>query len=145
MRLIPITCWVILTFGALLGGQSDEPGQSDAYSISSVKTALSMRAGGRKVIFSVTQKQITKLGDGVSIALLKILDQGHLVDPQTISDFLPIIRDAFDQPQLIMTEVDRQPKVTSFLLTYLQQNFSDPAVLENIRETIEFVKSKAGH
>jgi len=118
---------------------SEEP---DSYSISVVKKALKMRAGGQIFISSQTQKYISRLGDAVSIALLKILGEQELMNPESIESFLPIVRDSFDQPQMISIESDKQPKVTLFLLNHLKQDVPDVRVREDIQQTIDFVKSK---
>jgi hypothetical protein len=65
-----------------------------------------------------------RLGDSVSIALLRILDEQELVDPKTVQTFLPLIRDSFSYPPIIALQVDKKPKVTLFLLKYLDQTFS---------------------
>jgi hypothetical protein len=110
-----------------------------------VAGALAMRSEGRTVIISVTQKQLARLGDGVSVAMLKILDQHELRDAQKVRDILPIIRDSFAEPQFIAVEADRKPKVTVFLLNYLLHNVSDTQVQQEIKETIEFVEKQTAN
>jgi hypothetical protein len=115
---------------------------TDRYSISLVKHALLMRADGQRVVQSWSVKNISRLGDGVSIALLKILDERELLNPTTIAQFLPIIRDSFSQPGLIAFAVDKQPNVTLFLLDFLKQKTTDSQALAEIVKTVEFVKEK---
>ena len=139
MRSLFLACCAILAFTATLGGQDD----TNDYSIATVKFVLKMRSGGQRVIFSPTQRQLARLGDGVSIALLKLLGDQDLTNPNTVKGFLPVIRDAFDQPQSIEVNVDKQPRITMFLLNYLQRNVSDPDVQKEVQQTIDFVKAKA--
>lgn len=138
MRILLLLCFVF-TLVVSSSGQSES---SDPYSMKAVAGALAMRSGGRKVIISVIQKHLSRLGDGVSIALLKILDQPELVDPSRVQDYLPIICDSFAAPKLISSDVDKKPKVTLFLLTYLLRNVGDARVQQEIQQTIEFVRNK---
>jgi hypothetical protein len=138
MRPLLLTC-AILAFAGFVRGQSEEP--SD-YSIATVKFALRLQSTGQHVVFSPTLRQIAKLGDGVSIALLKIFGEQDLANPDTVMSFLPIIRDAFQQPQSIALDADKEPKITLFVLSYLKSRVSDPATLKEIQETVEFVQTK---
>lgn len=140
MRLLILLCASALGLTASFGKQSDE---GDPYSLNTVQFELRMRSGGKRVTHSWTQKQLARIGDGVSIALIKILDERDLDNPQIVSDFLPIIRDSFAQPQLISEEVNKKPKVTLVLLRYLRQNVSNAQTQKDIEETIRFVTEKA--
>jgi hypothetical protein len=103
---------------------------------------MEMRSGGRRVIHGFSQKYLARLGDGVSIAILKLLDKDALSKPETVRDFLPIIRDAFAFPELISIETDKTPRVTLFLLDYLGGKVTDLETTRQIHETVEFVKGK---
>jgi len=138
MRLLLIG-FAMLIFGLPLGSQSES---GDVYSISVVQAALRWRTSEAKVITSMSQRNLARLGDGVSIALLKLLDDQALTDPKTLQGFLPIIRDAFNQPQFIVVDIDKQPKVTLFLLSRLQRDVVDFETQREIQETINFVKGK---
>src|SRR5262249_31542523 len=116
MRILEVVSCGLLVFAAARGGEVNE---ADPYAISVVQVALKMRSAGHKFILSQTQKHLARLGDGVSIALLKILDGQDLTIPQMVSEVLPIIRDSFAQPELISIEVDKKPKITLFLLNSL--------------------------
>jgi hypothetical protein len=140
MRMGLLLC-LVFTLVVSSKGQQES---SDPYSMKVVAGALAMRSGGRTVIISVTQKQLSRLGDGVSIALLKILDQQELIDANRVRDYLPIIRDSFAEPQLISADVDRKPKVTLFLLSYLLRNIADGQVQHEIQQTIDFVEKETG-
>lgn len=139
MRIVILACCFFLALAVPLGGQS---GDDDPYSINVVRNALTSRLGGQKVVHSWSQKHLSRLGDGASVALLKILDQHDLIDPQTVRDFLPIIRDSFAEPGFIYLEADKSPKVTFFLLNYLGQNVSEVQAQHAIQQTVEYVKQK---
>jgi hypothetical protein len=123
---------------------SGEPEDSDPYSINVVKAALKARLGATKVIHSWSQKQLFRLGDCVAIAILKIASEEQLKNPRYVQDILPVVRDSFDQPQLIENQADKAPKVTLFLLESLHQTISDPQVRQDIQETIAVVKARTG-
>jgi hypothetical protein len=117
----------------------------DPYSISVVRSWLAMNSGGRRIITSWHQKYLARLGDGVSIALLKILDKEGVTNPQVVRDFLPIIMIAFNHPPFITLEINRDPKVTLFLLNFLRQNVRDTEAQADIERTIEFVKQSMSY
>jgi hypothetical protein len=116
-------CFATLVFAASLDGQSEE---ADPYSISFVQKAMKLHAQG--IAFSAVEKNIPRRGDQISIALLKILSDAQLSDSKTIEALLPLIRQSFSDPRLISTEVDKDPKVTLFLLNYLRRQTSDPRI-----------------
>jgi hypothetical protein len=125
---------------ALVGGAGGQLGDTDPYSLNVVKFELQMRLGGQKVIHGFSQKSLFRLGDGVAVALLKILDQEALMDPQTVKGFLPIVKDSFSQPKLISIEADKTPRVTLFLLDHIRRNIADVQVRQDLQQTMEFVK-----
>jgi len=111
----------------------------DDYSIHSVKKVLEQPVGFSP---SFLEKQTNRLGDRVAIALLKIFDAEDLSKPDTIRRILPVIRDAFVAPEIISIAEDRKPKVTLFVLTYLEHQVSTPDLREEISKTMDFVKEK---
>ena len=117
--------------------QADDP-----YRLSIVKHVLKFFP--KKMFLSVAMKRVTWLGDGVSIALLKILTPESLADPKAIIDFLPIIRDSFSHVDYIERESDKKPSVTLFLLTTLEERVKDPELREEIRRTVQFVRKRTG-
>jgi hypothetical protein len=128
----------------LIAALGDQSGKPDAYSLALVRMELQMRSGGRRVLHGFSQKRLARLGDGVSIGILKLLDDEVLSKPQTVRDFLPIIRDAFASPEFISIETDKTPRVTLFLLDFLGEKVTDAQTKQQIEETVDFVKSKAG-
>jgi hypothetical protein len=129
---------VILVFVSLTVagyGQS----MNDPYSLNLVSTELNANSGGRRIVRSWAQKRLVLLGDGVSVALLKILDDSDLKNPEKVRDLLPIIRDAFSRPESIAIEADRKPRVTLFLLNYIRQNISDSEAQSEVQKTMDFI------
>jgi hypothetical protein len=88
------------------------------------------------------EKQLQRRGDAVSVALLKILDDRDLKEDRTVEAVLDLVRQAFSSPKLISLEEDKKPKVTMFLLKYLQRSISDAKTLQDIEETVRFVNEK---
>jgi hypothetical protein len=123
---------------------SDErsSGEGDPHGLKIVRNALQLRTGGRQHIRSQNQKQLNRLGDQLSIALLKILNETDFADPALTLDLLPIVRDSFQYPQFITRVEDRVPSVTLFLLNFLKENSSDVAIKAEIQRTIDFVKQQ---
>jgi hypothetical protein len=131
-----ILCLATLFVAASVGGQSEE---ADPYSINFVQKAMKLHAQG--IAFSAVEKNIPRRGDQTSIALLKILSDAQLSDSKTIEVLLPLIRQSFSDPRFISNEVDKEPKVTLFLLNHLQ-DIPDARVREEVQKTIDFVKAK---
>lgn len=124
----------------LLHAQSE--GADDPYFIGIVGFELKMNSGGRRMTHSWSQKRLVQLGDGVSVALLKILSPDDLRNPERVREFVPIIQACFAQPSAISLEANRDPRVTLFLLDHLRQDIDDPEVRELIRQTEELVRQK---
>ena len=134
MKLFMAILFLMLCFSSSMIGQSEE---ADPYSVKLVQAALRTRSGG--LIIAKVQTHLARIGDGAAIALLKIFNEAELTDPQTVKSFLPIIRDAFSQPQFISVDIDRKPMVTLFLLKQLQRNITDTQTEIAIEETVKFV------
>jgi hypothetical protein len=113
--------------------------RDDSYSIQLVKNLLQhpVQLGA-----GFSEKQVNRLGDRVSIALLKILDEQALNNPQQIRKFLPLIRTAFLAPQIIAIAEDKKPAVTLFLLRYLEANVQDGNLKNEIAQLMGFIKEK---
>jgi hypothetical protein len=139
MKELALTLSCILCFALTWAtGQSQE---ADPYSVNLVQMALKTESQGLGI--AKIQTNIARKGDQVSIALLNALNERDLTDPLTVERFLPLIRDSFAQPQFISIDVDRKPKVTLFLLKFLQGNVRDPQVQLDIKATIKFVNEKS--
>jgi hypothetical protein len=90
----------------------------------------------------VVEKQINRMGDGVSIAIIRTLDEHELADPDNIRKILPMIRMAFAVPEIIAKQDDRVPPVTLLLLDYLESKTQDYALRSEIEDVIQFVKGQ---
>jgi len=101
-----------------------------------VAIALKYRSQG--LIVGTVQRNVVRLGDKVSVALLKSFDESALTDPHNVEEFLPLIREAFSQPQFISLDVDKRPSVTLLLLRYLESKVDDSKVKHDVEETISF-------
>ena len=138
MRILKISgCALFLIVPILLAAQSNEI-EADPYSITLVQSALTAHSQG--VLLSRIEKRLSWCGDRVSVALLKTISEGDLSNPSTVETFLPIIRQAFSDPQSISVDLDKKPSVTLFLLKYLKQNVPDTHAKQGIEETIKFVE-----
>src|ERR1700758_5014022 len=73
----------------------------DPYSIIFVRNNLQNAAAapGSRISFAV--KDLQRLGDGVSIALLKIIDENEMTDTKTVEASLQLIHDSFSYPPII--------------------------------------------
>ena len=127
-------------FHGSLGGQR---AGDDPYSITFVQNNLQIVTTNPGLRISLAVKDLQRLGDGVSIALLKIVDEKDLSNTKTVEACLQLIQDSFSYPPIISVGVNRDPKVTMFLLNYLERNVSDMQMQRNIQETIQYVKQQA--
>jgi hypothetical protein len=140
-KLIRVISSVLLILFCYLTGTQNMAGQNeDPYGIHPVKEALLEQSEG--ITDSSTEKYIYRLGDKVSVALLKILKEEELSDPKKIRQILPIIEKAFSGLQFVSVADDRKPKVTVFFLTHLQANIKDPVLKKDIFQLLEFIKQK---
>ena len=94
----------------------------------------------RKLGFSsgISEKLNARLGDNVSVALLKMYDEHELTNPQNIRLFLPIIRASFPT-QVEFESCRRDPKVTVFFLRWLQGDVRDTRSKHEIAQTLAAV------
>src|SRR5438270_8493185 len=80
--------------------------QEDRYSTDEVKALLQQ---SQDFSSSFSEKQLSRLGDRISIALMKIYSEKELIDPQNMKRYLPLIVNAFRFPKLI-AENDKEPR-----------------------------------
>jgi len=104
-------------------------GQEDPYSLSIVRSRLRLPPG---VSTASLDKNVYRLGDKASVALLKILREDQLTDRETVGRVLRLVSDAFSRPELIGVPEDRDPGVTLFLLSYLERSVADKKLKEQI-------------
>ena len=157
--------WVVsvLLGASLLGGQQRTQStddlctieQADPYSLEVVGSGFQLtqfvHAYGfwKSVLFSSpTRKALPQLGDGASVAILKIVSPKELASskPQTIMGYLQVIYFAFSSPEIILREADRDPKVTLFLLDYLDERAPpNAAVQREIASVRQYVYKQTNH
>ena len=133
-RSILLLLAILCLFPFLLVSQSED---ADPYSVHLVRMAMETRSKG--VFIAKVQTHLARMGDQVSIALIKDLNETDLVDPHKVEEYLPLIRDCFSDPQQIELEIDRKPRVTLFLLRYVRQAVYDPQVQRDLDDTMRFV------
>jgi hypothetical protein len=90
---------------------------------------------------SFSEKQANRLGDKVSVALLKIYSKEEMENPENIKVFLPVIRSAFLYPNLLPAG-DREPRVTLPLLARLEKNVGNPELKRDIGTVISSIKEQ---
>jgi hypothetical protein len=116
---------------------------SDPYSIDFVNSALQFftskegHFGGEVKNFLYLTPSLPQLGDGVSIAILKIVDPEDLSKPNIAYAYLEMVALAFSDRSKIVQEADRNPKVTIFVLNYLQEKELAEPKLEKRINTIK--------
>jgi hypothetical protein len=141
MRILIAICCALLFIPSVFAQDRIKEQDEDIYSIQLVKESVKNPA--LALGFSVTEKHINWLGDRVSIALLKIYDPDGLKDPQNIRNYLPIVRAAFVAPRIVRLAEDRKPKVTMFLLTYLEGEITDTNLKGQISDAIKYIKEQS--
>ncbi len=135
-----ISIFCLLFVMGVAGTVKAQEAQTEPYSINLVRSAVKLHAQGAYV--SIVEKRLPRLGDQVSIALIKIYSADELSKPETIRSFLPVIQDAFSAPQDIAQEADKKADVTLFLLKSLQRSVQDSQILRGIADTIGYVETR---
>ena len=115
--------------------------KNEDYDIPLIKRAL--REQGLGVSFSFTEKLLNRLGDRVTIALLKTVDNQDLRNPEKLRQILRLVRQSFSSSHLIAVAEDKKPKVTLFFLTCLERETEDPRLRAEISELIKFINDRA--
>jgi len=140
---IYFTLLLLATLGATAYGQkqpiSVQEATEDDYSIPTVTNLMKQKTG---LGSGFAEKQVNRLGDRVSIALLKILDEADFKDSQKVKSILPLVRASFLNPSLIKYQEDRNPKVTLLMLQKIENDIGDAKLKSDITELIEFIKEK---
>lgn len=90
------------------------------------------------------QKSNRELGDGVAVGLSKIYSKRNIAKPQNIRLFIPIIKEAFKDLNMIIVVDNKKPINTIKLLETLKEQIkeSNSDLYEEINQTIEFVKQQ---
>jgi hypothetical protein len=114
------------------------PAVDDSYSVSVVSSALQYLQQQNHAEFSSFADKnylwpMLPLGDRVSIAILRIYTADELVRPENAGAYLTVTRNAFSMRSSVKEKSDTDPRVTLFVLEYLQEKeTSDPAIVQRI-------------
>jgi len=123
--------------------------ESDHYFVAFVREALDFYRNPEHVPQSSMEARkytngspsLLQLGDGVSIAALKIYDRSELVKPENAHAYLTAVRNAFSGRNSVLEKSDLDPKVTLFVLDYLrEQEVSEPDIEKRISYLTRCVK-----
>lgn len=115
--------------------------ESDHYFVAFVRDALDFYKNPEHVPQSSMEARkytngspsLLQLGDGVSIAVLKIYDRSELVKPENAHAYLTAVRNAFSDRKSVLEKSDSDPKVALFVLDYLrEQEVSEPGIEKRI-------------
>jgi hypothetical protein len=106
---------------------------TDPYLVDLIRFELQANRNGQKFITSWGQKGLARMGDRASVSILKVADPNSLKDPATVESCLTLIQRAFVQPDAISLEIDKDPRVTRFLLEYFRREVADPEIQKAIR------------
>jgi hypothetical protein len=134
MRVLFAVCSIAILFSTCAAQVRDDP-----YSIHLVQSLLQYPVQQGT---GFSEKQVNRLGDRVSIALIKILSEQEMRNPQKIREILPLIRTAFLAPQIITAPEDKKPAVTLLLLSYLESTVQDGILKKEIVDLTDFIKDK---
>jgi hypothetical protein len=118
------------------------PTVSDPYSVSVVDSALQfIKNPERRPQGSPEAKRyiypLLELGDRVSVAVLKIYDRNQLIEPENAEAYLTTVRNAFSDRRAVLNKSDLDPKVTLFVLEYLQEK---ETAIPGIEKRIDYMK-----
>jgi hypothetical protein len=114
---------------------------TDRYALDPVAMALELRRSHGQAL-SVYEKALYRMGDRVSVDLMKILGGVDPIDSGTGRSVLSMLRVAFGTPELIQTEGDRCPTATMSLLEQLERRVIDDEVRKESRALAESLKAK---
>jgi hypothetical protein len=123
-----------ILFAACAVGRSQQSVlPDDPYNVDAVKLLVQYEQGSAEVKYGFIEKRNGQLGDGVSIALLKAYTDQELLKPELVRAYLPVIKAAFASPGYVAHKVDLEPRVTLFLLHFLDNKLTDPALLKQVK------------
>jgi hypothetical protein len=112
------------------------------YFLDTVRAGLKAAMLGQEL--SPTDPGIQNLGDGASVAVLKVVDTKDLTTSKMVRAYLQVVRAAFSQPQLMIAcGDDKAPDVTIFLLDYLREKVKDKELQRQIDSTRQCVLNQA--
>lgn len=118
------------------------PPTDDKYYLGNVRSFLALAQ--RDFSYSATDQAVQNMGDGASIAVLKIVPPDDLIKFGFVKAYLGLARTAFSDPKLTFCAEDKTPEVTLFLLGYLREKVQDKELQDEIDSTREYVLKQAG-
>ena len=118
------------------------PTTDDKYYLENVRSFLALAQ--RDFSMSAADQAVQNMGDGVSIAVLKIATPSDLMKPDFMKAYLLLARTAFAQPKLTFCAQDKSPEVTLFLLGYLREKTANKELQDEIDSTRQYVLKQAG-
>jgi hypothetical protein len=151
---------VFLVFASFLPAQVTAPAQAqgqgreraacrymltrgdDKYYRDNVRSFLDLAMGGYSL--SNSDLAVQNMGDGASIAVLKIVGPSDLLKSDFVKAYMEMARTAFSKPELTVCAEDKSPEVTLFLLNYLREKVNDNDVQREIDSTKQYVLEQAG-
>ena len=123
---------------SLLAGPSGAPeacgqARTDPYSLSFVKSAFESFSskgvfGGQIHQFNNNSPGLPQLGDGVSIAVLKLYGLDELIIPEKTRTYLMLVVFSFSDRNRVLEKSDQEPRITSVVLDYIQEKNSPTLV-----------------
>jgi len=133
------TRWFLPAFGLLLGivhvTAQTTPLKSgrldDDYAVPYVTWAFDLLH--RRNVGSFELKglwRFSQLGDAASIATLKIYNKDELITPDNAAVYLIFVREAFSDKSQVLNKPDLDPKITLFILSYLEEKEAAEPQLE---------------
>jgi len=126
-------------FGLVFSFSAYSQSASDEYSVEFIRTLLQ----SHYVASGFVGKRFEKMGDSVSIALMKVLEDQDLKDSIKIEYILEfIIKSSFSAPHLISIEEDKSPQASLILLKYLEKNIRDPKIKLEVIQSLKYVKKQ---
>ena len=126
-----------IVFG-VSGTSLAQQSQCDKDCVQTVRGLLKASYDG--ISISWLEKENSRLGDKVGVAILKIYRGKALNKPDNIRTFLPVIQLAFKDPEMIENSEDKNPKVTAALLRRLKRRIKDHFLNLEITRTLNVVQ-----
>ena len=137
---------VIIAACSLVGSpqkaEECSPGLVGQFYLSTVEGAL--KVGQEGVAIATYDKMLAQLGDNGAMAILKLVDPKELLEPRKTKACLYVIWGAFSNPKMIAGDMNKNPRVTLFLLDYLYEKENDPELKKEIEKTKDYVETHTG-
>ncbi len=135
---------LIICMGSIVSISAQQSNECDKRCLDSVRYLLSdsKLAGGQPYFSTWSEKAAHRLGDGVTVGILKIYRKRDLTKPQTIRIFLPVIRESFLYPDIIERQEDKKAEVSLTFLRELENEVKDDLLRRDISELRKLILEK---